>query len=118
MSARPLLLVDRDGTLLEEPADRQIDDYAKMRFVPGAIPALLRLRDAGYRMVMVSTQDGLGTDRYPQAAFAGPPALLLQLLESPRCAIEAGPVDRSLPQATHPPRKHGHGLVQNQLRAP
>lgn len=116
MSARPLLLVDRDGTLLEEPADRQIDDYAKMRFVPGAIPALLRLRDAGYRMVMVSNQDGLGTDRYPQTAFDGPQALLMQLLESQGIAFEEVLVDRSLPEAPAPTRKPGIGLVLHLLR--
>ena len=91
MSSRPVLFVDRDGTLLEEPADRQIDDYAKLRFVAGCIPALLRLRDAGYRLVMVSNQDGLGTACFPQASFDGPQALLMQLLQSQ--GIDAPPQD-------------------------
>ncbi|MGH8078737.1 MAG: bifunctional histidinol-phosphatase/imidazoleglycerol-phosphate dehydratase, partial [Lysobacter sp.] len=66
---RLILFVDRDGTLIEEPPDFQIDAYEKLRFVAGVIPAMLRLRDAGYEFVMVSNQDGLGSDAYPQASF-------------------------------------------------
>lgn len=78
MSLRPILFVDRDGTLIEEPADFQIDAYEKLRFVRGDHPALLKLRDAGYEFVIVSNQDGLGTAAYPQAAFDGPHALMRQ----------------------------------------
>ena len=116
MSTRPLLFVDRDGTLLEEPADRQIDDYAKLRFVAGCIPALLRLRDAGYRLVMVSNQDGLGTARFPQASFDGPQALLMQLLQSQGIDFDEVLIDRSLPEAPAPTRKPGTALVQHLLR--
>ena len=75
----PILFVDRDGTLIAEPADFQIDAYDKLRFVDGVIPALLRLRDAGWQFVMVTNQDGLGTDAFPQATFDGPHALMLQV---------------------------------------
>jgi imidazoleglycerol-phosphate dehydratase/histidinol-phosphatase len=51
--SRPILFVDRDGTLIEEPADFQIDSYAKLRFVEGVIPAMLKLRDAGFDFVIV-----------------------------------------------------------------
>ncbi len=78
----PTLFIDRDGTLIEEPADQQVDDFDKLRLVAGVIPALLRLRDAGYRFVMVTNQDGLGTPAFPQAAFDGPQRLLLGILES------------------------------------
>ena len=118
MSQRPILFVDRDGTLLEEPADQQIDAYAKLRFVAGTIPALLRLRDAGYRLVMVSNQDGLGTSRFPRAAFDGPQALLMQLLESQGIVFEEVLLDTSLPEAPAPTRKPGLGLVLHLLRDP
>lgn len=66
---RKVLFVDRDGTLNEEPPDHQVDRLAKVRLVPGVIPALLALRDAGYRFVMVTNQDGLGSPAFPQADF-------------------------------------------------
>ena len=77
-----ILFVDRDGTLIEEPADQQVDSLEKFALVAGVIPALLRLRDAGYEFVMVSNQDGLGTDSFPREDFEGPQRLLLQVLGS------------------------------------
>src|SRR5690606_35262651 len=56
-----ILFVDRDGTLIEEPDDQQIDAFDKFRLVPGTIHALRRFVVAGYELVMVSNQDGLGT---------------------------------------------------------
>ena len=107
----PVLFVDRDGTLIEEPADFQIDRYEKLRFVPGVIPALLRLRDAGYQFVMVTNQDGLGTETFPQQDFDGPHALMLQVFESQGIVFRDILIDRSLPAEGLPTRKPGVGLA-------
>ncbi|HEX5662082.1 MAG TPA: bifunctional histidinol-phosphatase/imidazoleglycerol-phosphate dehydratase HisB [Xanthomonadaceae bacterium] len=107
----PVLFVDRDGTLIEEPADFQIDRYEKLRFVPGVIPALLRLRDAGYQFVMVTNQDGLGTEAFPQQDFDGPHALMLQVFESQGIVFRDILIDRSLPAEGLPTRKPGVGLA-------
>jgi imidazoleglycerol-phosphate dehydratase/histidinol-phosphatase len=85
----PTLFIDRDGTLIEEPPDEQVDAFEKLRLKPGVIPALIRLRDAGYRFVMVTNQDGLGSESFPAASFEGPQRLLLHVLESQGVAFDA-----------------------------
>ena len=121
MSTRKILFVDRDGTLIVEPPDQQIDAYEKLRLIDGVIPALLRLRDAGYEFVMVSNQDGLGTESLPQASFDGPHELLMQILASQGIVFHEVLID---PSFTHenrmqdgvPTRKPGIGLALHYLR--
>lgn len=112
----PILFVDRDGTLIEEPGDFQIDAYQKLRFMPGVIPALLKLREAGYEFVMVSNQDGLGSERYPQAGFDGPHQLMMQVFESQGITFREVLIDTSWPEDNRPTRKPGIGLVLHYLR--
>lgn len=109
--SRPILFVDRDGTLIEEPADFQIDAYSKLRFVQGVIPAMLKLRDAGYEFVMVTNQDGLGTDSYPYESFLGPHQLMMQVFESQGIVFRDVLIDRSFPQDNSPTRKPQIGLA-------
>jgi len=66
---RKFLFVDRDGTLIEEPDDFQLDRLDKIRLVEGVIPALLKLKESGYLFAIVSNQDGLGTTTFPHEHF-------------------------------------------------
>jgi len=85
----PILFVDRDGTLIEEPPDQQVDRLDKLRLLPGVLAALAQLRRAGYRLVMVTNQDGLGTERYPLEHFEQVQSFLLQLFASQGIEFEA-----------------------------
>ncbi len=107
----PILFVDRDGTLIEEPADFQIDAFEKVRFVSDVIPAMLKLRDAGYQFVIVTNQDGLGSESYPRASFDGPNELMLQIFASQGIVFRDVLVDCSWPQDNAPTRKPGIGLM-------
>ncbi|MBX7186127.1 MAG: bifunctional histidinol-phosphatase/imidazoleglycerol-phosphate dehydratase HisB [Vicinamibacteria bacterium] len=111
-----ILFIDRDGVLIEEPEDEQIDSFEKLRLVTGVIPALLRLRDAGFEFVMVSNQDGLGTAAFPRETFEGPHNLLLQILGSQGIRFREVLIDESLPAENRPTRKPGIGLVMHYLR--
>lgn len=112
-----VLFLDRDGTLIEEPADEQIDSHEKFRLVPGTISALKVAVEAGYRLVMVSNQDGLGTDRFPQAHFDGPQRLLLDILASEGVRFSEILIDPHFPHDGADTRKPGIGMVRRYLVA-
>jgi imidazoleglycerol-phosphate dehydratase / histidinol-phosphatase len=111
-----ILFIDRDGVLIEEPPDFQIDSYDKFALVEGVIPALLRLRDAGFEFVMVSNQDGLGTPSFPRETFTGPHNLLLQILASQGVRFREILIDESLPEENKPTRKPGIAMALHYLR--
>lgn len=77
-----ILFIDRDGTLIEEPDDYQVDDLAKIHLTPFVIPALLALIKAGFRLVMVSNQDGLGSPGFPKDRFQQSHDFILALFAS------------------------------------
>ncbi len=82
MTGKRIVFVDRDGTLTEEPPDEQVDSLEKIRLMPGVVPALLDLKRAGFAFVMVTNQDGLGTDSLPREKFDLAHRFLLNLFSS------------------------------------
>ncbi|MFK5635567.1 bifunctional histidinol-phosphatase/imidazoleglycerol-phosphate dehydratase HisB [Ornithinimicrobium sp. LYQ103] len=116
-TARPICFVDRDGTIIHEPDDQQVDRLDKLRLVDGVVPALLRIQQAGFDLVMVSNQDGLGTDAFPQADFDAPHELLLQILTSQGVRFREVLIDPS-PAGPDAPwtRKPGIGMVVHLLK--
>jgi len=84
-----VLFVDRDGTLVEEPPDEQVDALAKIRFLPGVFAAMNELREAGYKFVMVTNQDGLGTASFPTEHFEAPQRFILDAFASQGIEFEA-----------------------------
>ena len=113
--SRKILFVDRDGCLIEEPADQQIDRFEKLALLPGVITALQRFVVAGYELVMVTNQDGLGTDSFPETDFTGPQELLLSIFASQGIHFREVLVDRSFPQEGLDTRKPGIGLARHYL---
>ena len=77
-----VLFVDRDGTLVEEPPDQQVDRLDKIRLLPGVIPALLDAQRAGFKLIMVTNQEGLGTESFPTRNFEPAQDFILQLFAS------------------------------------
>ena len=110
-----VLFIDRDGTLIAEPEDQQVDSLDKLRLLPGVIRALLTLADHGYRFVMVSNQDGLGTDSFPTEDFEGPQQFLLRLLSSQGIEFDDVLVCPHVPSDQCACRKPRTGLVTRYL---
>lgn len=111
------LFIDRDGTLVEEPADFQIDDLSKVKLVANVIPALLQLRDHGFSFVMVSNQDGLGTNSFPHEQFAQCQQHILSLFNSQGIEFDEIYICPHLPDAGCECRKPRAGLLTKYLGA-
>ena len=112
-----ILFVDRDGTLIMEPDDFQVDALEKVRLVEDVVPAMLELQAHGYRFVMITNQDGLGTDSFPQADFDGPHALVMHLFESQGIGFDEVFICPHLPADNCECRKPRTGLLTRYLAA-
>ena len=109
------IFIDRDGTLLREPSDEQIDALEKVEFVPGAISGLKALTGLGYELVMASNQDGLGTPAFPEETFWPAQNLLLRTLEGEGVVFDDILIDPSFPEDNSPNRKPGTGMFGKYL---
>lgn len=113
---RKILFIDRDGTLIREPEDFQIDSLEKFRLVDNVIPSLKRLKDAGYTLVMVTNQDALGSRQYPQATFDVVQSFLMEMLTSQGVAFDDVRICPHVDTDHCDCRKPRAGLLLNYLR--
>lgn len=110
------LFIDRDGTLVAEPYDHQVDALDKVTFEKNVVPALLTLKEHGYTFVMVSNQDGLGTDSFPLNTFTPAHELILHVLESQGVEFEQVLICPHKPEDHCNCRKPNLGLVLSYLK--
>src|SRR5688572_8739741 len=110
---RKVLFIDRDGTLIwEPPGNFQVDSLEKLEFVPGVITYLRKIaEELDYELVMVTNQDGLGTEKYPEEAFNVVQDKMLKTLGGEGIRFSEICVDRSFEQENKPTRKPGTGML-------
>ena len=116
---KKVLFIDRDGTLIKEPADEQIDSFEKLEFVEGMITNLAFIRkNLDFEFVMVSNQDGLGTDSFPENTFWPVHNFILQTLKGEGVEFDNILIDNHFPADNHPNRKPGTGMLKDYINNP
>ena len=114
---RRVLFIDRDGTLIEEPADEQVDAFEKLRFKPGVFRNLgLICQSTDFELVMVTNQDGLGTSSFPEDTFWPVHNFMLQALRDQGITFSEQLIDRHFPHDNAPTRKPGIGMVAHYMQ--
>ena len=114
-----ILFIDRDGTLIREPEDEQIDSFAKLRFTEGMFQNLGFIRrNLDFLFVMVSNQDGLGTDSFPEDTFWPVHNFIMQSLADEGITFDEQLIDRHFPADNAPTRKPGTAMVQKFIDDP
>lgn len=107
-----ILFVDRDGTLIKEPADEQIDSFEKLEFYPGALTYLPKIaKELDFELVMVTNQDGLGSASYPEDTFWPVHNFILKTFEAEGVKFDNIVIDRTFPAEKAPTRKPGTALL-------
>src|ERR1700761_6616401 len=111
-----VLFIDRDGTLIMETADEQIDSFAKLEFYPGALQYLPKIaRELDYELVMVTNQDGLGTASFPEDTFWPVQNFVVKTFENEGVKFSYFAIDRTFAKDNAPTRKPNTGLLTQYL---
>jgi imidazoleglycerol-phosphate dehydratase/histidinol-phosphatase len=112
MGKQKTLFIDRDGTIINEPEDFQIDSYEKLQFLSEVIPYLSRIaNETDFKFVMITNQDGLGTKSFPEKTFWPAHNLMMDVLKSAGIVFEEVLIDRSFAKDNLPTRKPNTGLL-------
>jgi imidazoleglycerol-phosphate dehydratase / histidinol-phosphatase len=112
---KKVLFIDRDGTVINEPADNpQIDNLSMLEFIPGVFTWLGKIaQEDNYELVMVTNQDGLGTSIFPEETFWPVQNLVIKTLEGEGIRFDTVHIDRSMPEEKKPTRKPGTAMLQS-----
>ena len=111
-----ILFIDRDGTLIEEPFDEQIDSFDKLHFLPGVFKNLRFICEkTDFALVLVSNQDGLGTSSFPENTFWPVHNFIIDTFASEGITFAAQHIDRHFPADNSPMRKPGVGMLTEYL---
>ncbi|WP_299128673.1 bifunctional histidinol-phosphatase/imidazoleglycerol-phosphate dehydratase HisB [uncultured Winogradskyella sp.] len=109
---KPVLFIDRDGTLIKEPADEQIDAFEKLEFYPKVFQYLSKIaKELNFEIVMITNQDGLGTEAYPEDTFWPVHNFVLKTFESEGVVFKEQFIDRTFAKDNAPTRKPNTGLL-------
>lgn len=119
LSKKKVLFIDRDGTLILEPADEQIDAFEKLSFYPGVFTWLGKIAtELEYELVMVTNQDGLGTPSFPEESFWPVQKFIMECFENEGVTFSEVCIDRTFPSEKAPTRKPGTGLLTRYMNEP
>ena len=113
-----VLFIDRDGTIIAEPADEQVDSLEKLEFVPGAISGLRSIAGLGFELVLATNQDGLGTPAFPEGDFKPAHEKMLRTLAGEGVEFDDFLIDTHFPADNSPFRKPGTGMFGKYMDNP
>lgn len=115
---KKVLFIDRDGTLINEPPDEQIDSFEKLEFYPRSLYYLSKIaKELDYDLVMVTNQDGLGTDSHPEVNFWPVHNFVMKTFANEGVVFNEVIIDKTFAHENAPTRKPNIGLLQHFLTA-
>jgi imidazoleglycerol-phosphate dehydratase/histidinol-phosphatase len=116
---KKVLFIDRDGTMVLEPSDYQLDSFEKLEFYPKAFQYLAKIaNELDYELVMVTNQDGLGTDSHPEETFWPTHNFIIKAFENEGVVFDAVFIDKTFPHENAPTRKPRTGMLTQYLNNP